>query len=163
MKNFIQLRLLSLLFFLIFITSIGAQTCSGGTSNIPVNGSIVINGITVNSSSSGYVKQYTSSWNGYCASLSAGSLFVGDNPAYVDATPAPWQVVLSFSKPVSSVVILLSGGGNEGRPNSENFVFSANIGAVSISSTTNCYATISGNTIYTTDSSSSYNDGGGIF
>ncbi len=95
--------------------------------------------------------------------MSTGSLWVGNHPSEEDATPAPWQVVLNFSKPVNSIVVLLSGGGNEGRSGSENFIFSANQGTISINSTTNCYATISGNTIYTTDSNSSYNDGGGIF
>ncbi len=144
---------------ILFNAELKAQTCNSGTTNIPPYGTVTVNGVKITSTSTGHVSQYPWAWTGSCASVSAGGLLLGQLPGGIDSPdPAPFNVKLNFDKPVNDIVILITGGGSGYFQSAyENFVFNANNGTISISSSINCGSYISGNTIY------SRNNGGGIF
>ena len=121
-------------------------TCNTGTANIPPNGTLNLNGVTVTSVSTGFVSTYNYDLTscGY-ATTSANALWVGrnsGNPGGVDN--GPWETKLTFSRPVNNIVIVMNA---TGQASNEKFFFTSNSGAVSIASTSNCYTTIAGNQI----------------
>ncbi|MGU3376976.1 beta strand repeat-containing protein [Chryseobacterium sp. M5A1_1a] len=124
-----------------------------GTSTIPPNGTLTVNGIQINSSSTGSVTAYGPSF-GSCVgnTLSPGSLWVGSG--------GTWSITLTFSKPVNDLVILLSAAGSGGN---ENFIFNSNGGAVSIFSDNYCSSTINGNVLLSGAGSPTTTGGGGVF
>ena len=127
-------------------------TCTG-TSNIPPNGVITINGIEITTSSKGSVTTYNPAY-GSCVGnrLSPGSLYVG--------SAGEWLVTFKLNKPVNDLVILLSGTGSGGN---ENFIFNSNGGTVSLYSDTNCNSVINGNVILSGAGAQSSTGGGGVF
>ncbi|SDF23804.1 DUF6923 family protein [Epilithonimonas hungarica] len=151
LKNYdLKLKTISLISFLL-ITLAGiakGQTCSGGTANITPNGTTLINGITITSVSTGYVTAYPGTYTNDCNSAittSANALLVGNNNWSPNADNGPWATTLTFSKPVNDIIIIIAAAG--GTIN-EKFYFTSNGGTISIGSTTNCYTTISGNSIF---------------
>ncbi|MFP3591492.1 DUF6923 family protein [Chryseobacterium sp. SIMBA_038] len=139
-------------------------TCSGGTTNIPRSGSVVVNGVTISTSYSGDVQNYPYSYS-VCSgnvSTSANSLFVGEGNPSNPATQSPWSITLNFNKAVNNLVVVLTATGSGFAPSwNENFIFNSNGGAVSITAGTNCYSTISGNTIYSGGGAPVQANGGG--
>ncbi|WP_312769035.1 hypothetical protein [Epilithonimonas sp.] len=161
-----------LLFFLSSITGNAQVTCSGGTTNIPRSGSVVINGVTVTSTYTGDVQNYTyGAWSSCSGSVttSNNSLIVGTGDLWNPTAYSPWSVKLNFNKPVNDLVVVLTATGTGGFSSyNENFVFNSNGGTVKITAGTNCYSTISGNTIYSgagapLDTSGTSGGGGGLF
>ena len=139
-------------------------TCTGGTANIPRSGTVTVNGVTINTSYTGDVTQYTfGSDSNTCSgtiTLSNNSLWVGPgtNPASGPTAASKWSITLNFNKPVNDLIIVL---GSTGATYNENFIFNSNGGAVSIVAGSNCYSTISGNTIVSGFSAPT--GGGGYF
>lgn len=137
-----------------------AQTIScGGQANIPPNGTITVNGVTINSSSSGSIVTYPFNHTNCSGQFFfSGALFVGSGGA--------WSVTLTFNKFVNNVVIALAGTGANTISGNENFIFNTNGGPVSISSDlpANCLSTINGNEILSgVGAESSPTGGGGLF
>lgn len=142
-------------------------TCNTGTANIPPNGTLNMNGVTVTSASTGFVTtlsyDYTSC--GY-ATTSANALWVGRNGSNQNGVDnGPWETKLTFSQPVNDIVIVMNATGHLA---DEKFFFTSNGGAVSIASTSNCFTTIAGNQITsgngaTAPTSVGNGGGGGIF
>ncbi|HCM35929.1 DUF11 domain-containing protein [Chryseobacterium sp.] len=136
-------------------------TCTGGTANIPRSGTVTVNGVTINTSYTGLVGSYPSNYNSSCSStigLSANSLFVGGPGNILPNSTTKWSITLNFNKPVNDLIIVLGATGNL---QSENFIFNSNGGAVSITAGTNCYSTISGNTIISGNGAPNTSGGGG--
>ncbi|WP_144284021.1 DUF6923 family protein [Chryseobacterium echinoideorum] len=146
----LKLKVMPLVYFLLMTLTgfVKGQTCSGGTANIPANGTTLINGITVTSVSTGFVTTFSGIYANDCnsaISTSANALLVGNNNWSPNADDGPWSTVLTFSKPVNDIVIVIAA---TGATINEKFYFTSNGGAISIASTTNCYTTISGNSIF---------------
>lgn len=151
MKNIYNIYTAILLFCTMFISHLNAQTCTK-TSNIPPNGTVTINGIAITPASTGSVSPFASSFTSCSAyTTSTGSLHVGQT--------GQWQVTFTFDKPVNGLIILLNATGHSGN---EDFNFYSDKGDVSISSTSNCYTTINGNSILSGQGAPA-NGGGGIF
>ncbi len=168
-----KIQTFTLLLFLLFsLNSIAQVTCSGGTTNIPRSGSVVVNGVTVTTSYTGDVQNYSyGAWSSCSGSVttSNNSLVVGTGDLWNPTAYSPWTVTLNFNKPVNDLVIVLTATGTSGYSSyNENFVFNSNAGTVNITAGTNCYSTISGNTIYSgagapLDTSGTSGGGGGLF
>ena len=130
----------SVMFMLLFIVTgmqySTAQTCSG-TANIPPNGTVSINSVTITSTSTGSVLQYVS------GNTSCGNVTTDPNALWLGQTGA-FGVTLDFSLPVNNVIFVINGTGTT---IDENFIFNTNGGIPSISSTVSCYSTIVGNEI----------------
>lgn len=139
--------------------------CSGGTANIPPQGTLTINGVTITSSYTGDVQtfDYPFSSCSPAVTTSANGLHVGKGPYLGYTGNSPWKVTLKFNKPVNDLVIVLTATGSEGLYRNENFVFNSNGGTVSITAGANCYSTISGNTIYSGSGATETYGGGGLF
>ena len=136
MKNyyFFLTTILTLLFFSLNSYSVSAQSSCGTTINVPLNGSITVGGNTVtNAANTGSVITYPfSSGSGFAScipgeSLSAGSFLVGD--------PGAYSTTYTFSEPVNDIVFLIAATGFNGN---ENFIFTTNGGATTISLGDDC-------------------------
>ncbi|WP_153393623.1 hypothetical protein [Chryseobacterium vaccae] len=158
-KTLISIKTLALGIMILFISvaTAKAQTCTGTTANIPPNGTITVNGVSVTSASTGYVSQFGAFSGCSGVNLSNNNLYVG---ATTGIDTGPWQTVLTFSKPVNNIIILLAAAGGN---NNEKFYFTSNGGAISISSTNNCYSVINGNSIFSGAGAPPSPGGGGIF
>ncbi|MCF2221524.1 hypothetical protein H9Q08_19850 [Chryseobacterium sp. PS-8] len=158
LKQILIVLILTCFFLAVSTTPSFGQLCTK-TSNIPPNGSLTVNGITVNSSSTGYVSSYSMPYQvcGTSSSLTLNeeSLYVGNSTGQNSAS---WQTTLTFSKPVNNIVILLSATGSV---YNEKFQFFSNNGTVTITDNGSCFSTISGNTLLSGQGASSTGTGGG--
>ncbi|SDF30091.1 hypothetical protein [Epilithonimonas hungarica] len=166
-------KIIVLMLFLLSSINGNAQvTCSGGTTNIPRSGSVVVNGVTVTTTYTGDIQNYSyGAWSSCSGAVttSNNSLLVGAGDLWNPTAYSPWSVTLNFNKPVNDLVVVLTATGTGGYPSyNENFIFNSNGGTVNITAGTNCYSTISGNTIYSgagapLDTSGTSGGGGGLF
>jgi hypothetical protein len=158
---------IGLLVFLemVMMHSIQAQNCSNIVA-IPANGILNLNGVRMTTSSTGSVWELQGKSTATC-----GSIYTVPWTAHLGGLPGPphrpFSLILNFDKPVNNVVVAISEAGWEGlipAIQNETFTFTSNGGSVSISSTVNCFTTISGNMIYSGSGTSLYTYlGGGYF
>ena len=133
MKNYYYFltTILALLFFSLNSYSVSAQSSCGTTINVPLNGSVTVGGNTVtNSANTGSVSTYPFSPFSSCIpgeSLSAGLFLVGD--------PGAYSTTYTFSESVNDIVFLIAATGLSGN---ENFIFTTNGGATTISLGDDC-------------------------
>lgn len=133
-------------------------TCSNAIMATPATGTITINGLSINTTSSGDVLYYDSTGQN-CTGQSFGPKFL-----QVGKTSA-WSITINFDKPVNNLIVALRGTGEGLIPTAtERFIFNSNGGAVSIySPSSNCASTVSGNEILASYGSNSSTGGGGLF
>ncbi len=140
-------KIINLILLLLFcnIIKLGAQTYA-----IPPNGQTTINGVNISSSSVGFVDQWPVAYASLpCYQLGAKSIRVGYNASNANGVAdAPWVVTLKFDRPVNNLVFVIGATGSSPVPSGrEDFNFTANQGAVTISAITSCNTTITGNKI----------------
>ncbi|WP_353117458.1 hypothetical protein [Myroides odoratus] len=165
MKNYISYIIVMLLFGIVMTHSSQAQGCLNMIA-IPSNGTLNLNGVRINTSSTGSVWELQGK-----ATPSCGDIYTVPWTAHLGGLPGPahrpFSLILNFDKPVNNVVVAVSEAGWEGlipAIKNETFTFTSNGGNVSISSTVNCFTTISGNVIYSGSGTSLYTYlGGGYF
>lgn len=165
-KKKLQQNLFLLILFLSF--NVNAQvTCETGTAAIPRSGTTILNGVTITSSYTGDVTNFTNSVTTCSGNVttSNNSLYVGRGNPATPLVASPWSITLNFDRPVNDLVFVIVGTGAGNLPNNENFIFNSDGGSVSISAGANCFSTISGNLILSGANApgSPSNGGGGIF
>jgi hypothetical protein len=119
-----------------------------------VNAPATVNGISITGSSTGSVGTFATAFSSCFggASTPANSLHLGQTGVFT--------YTYTFSVPVNNLIFTLTAGG--GGVN-EDFVITTNGGGMpAISSSYNCFTTITGNTIFSGSGASS-NGGGGVF
>lgn len=130
-----------------------SQDCSF-TTNIPPNGMVTVNGVQITTSYTGSVELYTM----LPSFTSCGLYTVNSDPLWVGQTGV-WSITFDFNTPVNDLLFVINATGNV---TDEDFIFNCNSGPVSVLSSSNCYSTISGNTIFSGAASDMYG-GGGFF
>src|SRR6218665_3549787 len=145
------LSIVLLLLFCLSINTLKAQTCTGGTASMVLNGTMTVNGVAITSASTGIMSIQTPTYSvcGVSNGLSPNSLVGGAN--FMTGQTGAFQTVFTFSQPVNDIIVVASAF-NPG----ESCSFTSNGGAVSITANSSCLVTVSGNTI-----TGSGGDGGG--
>lgn len=165
MKNYIRYIIVMFLFGIVMMHSIQAQNCLNMVA-IPANGTLNHNGVQISTTSTGSVWELQGK-----STLSCGAFNAVPWTSHLGGLPGPahrpFSLVLNFDQPVNDVVVAIAEAGWEGlipAIKNETFTFTSNGGSVSISSTSNCFTTISGNVIYSGSGTSIHTYlGGGYF
>lgn len=145
-KNWLLFLTLSLFGF-----STAFGQCSGGTTNIPSNGTAILNGVTITSSSTGSVSTFASAFTSCTATTSANSLYVGQSGA--------WTVTLTFNQPINDLIVVITATGQNAN---ENFIFNADGNPATVTDLGSCFSTIIGNQILSGGGATA-TGGGGFF
>jgi len=161
LKERISCRLI--LIFLVVLVSSNFQLAKSQSCTNAVQAPATINGVNVTGSGSGSVGVWGAVYNdcSNTVSVPAGALRLGGAALGAPNASSSFSYTYTFSQPVQNLVFIMGAMGSSTAGATETVTFSTNGGTPSLSTTTSCSSTISGNSV--TGGGVNNSTGGGIY
>jgi hypothetical protein len=145
------------------------HTCYGGLPPINVPNTVTYSEITISATGTGAATQMWDVPYNTCnvinsTPVSPNSILLGGKWQASPGTPTSFTYIMNFSQPVNNIRLLMAAmNGTPVSSPGESFTFTSNGGNVTVSSTNNCFSTISGNTITANEGGVATPGGAGTF